>query len=112
MRGTVTPSNPWDVMVDLFFYREPEETKEPEETTTDLPAEMGFAPTVDPMLAAQTPAFFDGAAAGMPAGVPVPTGMGFEAAAGFEPAAPPSMVVPPVDYAGRPMDSSGFGAQY
>ena len=28
MRGTVTASNPWDVMVDLFFYRELEETKE------------------------------------------------------------------------------------
>ena len=28
MRGTVTAANPWDVMVDLFFYREPEEAKE------------------------------------------------------------------------------------
>ena len=28
MRGTVSASSPWDVMVDLFFYREPEETKE------------------------------------------------------------------------------------
>jgi len=25
MRGTISPANPWDVMVDLFFYREPEE---------------------------------------------------------------------------------------
>ena len=23
MRGTVGPANPWDVMVDMFFYREP-----------------------------------------------------------------------------------------
>lgn len=30
MRGTISPSNPWDVMVDLFFYREPEEAKEQE----------------------------------------------------------------------------------
>jgi len=30
MRGTVTPSAQWDVMVDLFFYREPEEAKEEE----------------------------------------------------------------------------------
>ncbi|GMH16053.1 hypothetical protein Nepgr_017894 [Nepenthes gracilis] len=31
MRGTIRPGQKWDVMVDLFFYREPEETKEPEE---------------------------------------------------------------------------------
>ncbi|KAH7623825.1 hypothetical protein Ndes2526B_g01073 [Nannochloris sp. 'desiccata'] len=30
MRGTVSASNPWDVMVDMFFYREPEEAKEAE----------------------------------------------------------------------------------
>lgn len=28
MRGTISPANPWDVMVDLFFYREPETAKE------------------------------------------------------------------------------------
>jgi small subunit ribosomal protein SAe len=31
MRGTIRPGHKWDVMVDLFFYREPEETKEEEE---------------------------------------------------------------------------------
>jgi len=31
MRGTISAAQPWDVMVDLFFYREPEETKEREE---------------------------------------------------------------------------------
>ncbi|KAH9626209.1 hypothetical protein KSS87_000088 [Heliosperma pusillum] len=31
MRGTLRPAQKWDVMVDLFFYREPEEAKEPEE---------------------------------------------------------------------------------
>eukprot|EP00270_Netrium_digitus_P002909 TRINITY_DN132_c0_g1_i5.p1 TRINITY_DN132_c0_g1~~TRINITY_DN132_c0_g1_i5.p1 ORF type:complete len:337 (+),score=110.59 TRINITY_DN132_c0_g1_i5:185-1195(+) len=31
MRGTVTPTQPWDVMVDLFFYREPEDVKDREE---------------------------------------------------------------------------------
>ncbi|KAJ4717718.1 40S ribosomal protein SA [Melia azedarach] len=31
MRGTIRPGHKWDVMVDLFFYREPEETKQAEE---------------------------------------------------------------------------------
>ncbi|KAJ1407045.1 Ribosomal protein S2 [Sesbania bispinosa] len=31
MRGTIRPGLKWDVMVDLFFYREPEETKPQEE---------------------------------------------------------------------------------
>jgi small subunit ribosomal protein SAe len=28
MRGTLAGGQAWDVVVDLFFYREPEETKE------------------------------------------------------------------------------------
>ncbi|KAF8393684.1 hypothetical protein HHK36_021931 [Tetracentron sinense] len=31
MRGTIHPGHKWDVMVDLFFYRDPEEAKELEE---------------------------------------------------------------------------------
>ncbi|KAM0952466.1 putative ribosomal protein S2 [Dioscorea sansibarensis] len=31
MRGTIPQGHKWDVMVDLFFYRDPEETKEQEE---------------------------------------------------------------------------------
>ncbi|KAB1219682.1 40S ribosomal protein SA [Morella rubra] len=31
MRGTIRPGHKWDVMVDLFFYREPEEAKPQEE---------------------------------------------------------------------------------
>jgi len=61
MRGTISPTNPWDVMVDLFFYREPDEVKEIEEDAaavpgaefaiTDVsaqapgPVPAGFAPT-------------------------------------------------------------------
>jgi len=30
MRGTISAANPWDVMVDMFFYREPEDVKEEE----------------------------------------------------------------------------------
>merc|ERR1712157_484547 len=92
MRGTVTAQNPWDVMVDLFFYREPEETKEPE-------AEMGFAAGVDPALMAAPAegAFYDG---GVVQAAAVP---------GFEAAAAPPMQVPG---GFQQMDSSGFGAQY
>jgi small subunit ribosomal protein SAe len=36
MRGVVSASNPWDVIVDLFFYREPEETEKPEEEAADF----------------------------------------------------------------------------
>ncbi|CAM8904006.1 unnamed protein product [Rhodiola kirilowii] len=31
MRGTIVPGSKWDVMVDLFFYREPEEPKKAED---------------------------------------------------------------------------------
>ncbi|KAH6797793.1 40s ribosomal protein SA B [Perilla frutescens var. hirtella] len=31
MRGVIAPGHKWDVMVDLFFYREPEEAKEEQE---------------------------------------------------------------------------------
>ncbi|PWA72554.1 Ribosomal protein S2 [Artemisia annua] len=31
MRGVINQGHKWDIMVDLFFYREPEETKEPED---------------------------------------------------------------------------------
>ena len=49
MRGTISPANPWDVMVDLFFYREPEEAKEdePAEEVT-YPADAGYTPAALP----------------------------------------------------------------
>ncbi|CAI9768765.1 unnamed protein product [Fraxinus pennsylvanica] len=31
MRGVIAPGHKWDIMVDLFFYREPEDAKEQEE---------------------------------------------------------------------------------
>uniref|UniRef100_J3LPL1 Uncharacterized protein n=1 Tax=Oryza brachyantha TaxID=4533 RepID=J3LPL1_ORYBR len=31
MRGTILPGHKWEVMVDLFFYRDPEEAKDQEE---------------------------------------------------------------------------------
>lgn len=38
MRGLILPGQKWDVMVDLFFYREPEESKEQEEEEVAPPA--------------------------------------------------------------------------
>ncbi|KAL3835678.1 hypothetical protein ACJIZ3_010414 [Penstemon smallii] len=41
MRGVIPPGHKWDIMVDLFFYREPEETKEQEEE--EVPALPDYA---------------------------------------------------------------------
>lgn len=44
MRGTISPSNPWEVMVDLFFYREPELAKEVRgPSSPTCPARPGLA---------------------------------------------------------------------
>ncbi|KAI3995392.1 hypothetical protein MKX01_040508 [Papaver californicum] len=37
MRGTILPGHKWDVMVDLFFYREPEEAKDQEVDESGAP---------------------------------------------------------------------------
>ncbi|KXZ51514.1 hypothetical protein GPECTOR_12g477 [Gonium pectorale] len=80
MREQVTPANPWPVMVDLFFYREPEETKEAGEEEAfegegyALPAPVGAAETWGDAAAAAAPAV-DPAAAGY-----APEAAGFEAA--------------------------------
>jgi len=42
LRGTLNRATPWDVMVDLFFYREPEE--QDKEETTERPIDV---PTLD-----------------------------------------------------------------
>mmetsp|Transcript_28906 Transcript_28906/g.35133 ORF Transcript_28906/g.35133 Transcript_28906/m.35133 type:complete len:312 (+) Transcript_28906:127-1062(+) len=43
MRGTINATNPWDVMVDLFFYREPEEAKEQEQGEAVVEGAAEFA---------------------------------------------------------------------
>jgi small subunit ribosomal protein SAe len=53
MRGTISPQNPWNVMVDLFFYREPEETKDAEEGEV---AAIGFVAGADAGFAQAVPA--------------------------------------------------------
>ncbi|CAJ2641549.1 unnamed protein product [Trifolium pratense] len=37
MRGTIRPGHKWDVMVDLFFYRDPEDAKEQEDEDVTAP---------------------------------------------------------------------------
>ncbi|GAB4849994.1 hypothetical protein Ancab_029293 [Ancistrocladus abbreviatus] len=49
MRGTIRLGQKWDVMVDLFFYREPEEAKEEKDEETAPVAEYG---TIDYSAAA------------------------------------------------------------
>merc|ERR1712046_130315 len=59
MRGTISASNPWDVMVDLFFYREPEEAKEAEEEAAAdfaAPENFGGVPAIAPPMAADAAA--------------------------------------------------------
>ncbi|ONK65395.1 uncharacterized protein A4U43_C07F36660 [Asparagus officinalis] len=41
MRGTIAPAHKWEVMVDLFFYREPEEAKEQEEAEAPVAPDYG-----------------------------------------------------------------------
>ncbi|KAJ6761111.1 40S RIBOSOMAL PROTEIN SA [Salix purpurea] len=42
MRGTIRPGHKWDVMVDLFFYREPEEVKPEEEEDAVAPVDYAL----------------------------------------------------------------------
>eukprot|EP00456_Euglypha_rotunda_P047673 TRINITY_DN380_c2_g1_i18.p1 TRINITY_DN380_c2_g1~~TRINITY_DN380_c2_g1_i18.p1 ORF type:complete len:285 (-),score=46.78 TRINITY_DN380_c2_g1_i18:85-831(-) len=48
MRGTITRAQPWDTMVDLFMYREPEETEKKEDEERVIPhEETTYAQTHD-----------------------------------------------------------------
>jgi small subunit ribosomal protein SAe len=88
MRGTVSAANPWDVMVDMFFYREPEEAKEEgeAEAAPEYDAAAGFAAA--PLPGGEEAAGFD--AYGYNAAGGFETAAGFEAATGFEAAAAPA----------------------
>lgn len=41
LRGTISREQPWDVMVDLFFYRDPEENEKPAEEETAIVGKEG-----------------------------------------------------------------------
>ncbi|CAN6321217.1 unnamed protein product [Urochloa humidicola] len=96
MRGTILPGHKWEVMVDLFFYRDPEEAKEQEEEAAAAP---DFAAITDYQAADQwgggdqwtsdvaPPAAVGGTGAEWGAApAPVPTGEGWDPAGAPPPA--------------------------
>ncbi|KAG9457623.1 hypothetical protein H6P81_002131 [Aristolochia fimbriata] len=84
MRGTILPGHKWEVMVDLFFYRDPEEAKEQEEGEAP--------PAIDYGVPDYTPA---AALGGQTTDVPWPT-TDMTATATIAPIAPPEWTAPPV----------------
>ncbi|RLN35437.1 40S ribosomal protein SA-like [Panicum miliaceum] len=86
MRGTILPGHKWDVMVDLFFYRDPEETKEEEEEALVAPDYGAVAEYAAPGTDNWGGDWGAGDAAAPPAGTPAPTGADWTAA----PAPPPA----------------------
>jgi small subunit ribosomal protein SAe len=122
MRGTVSAAQPWDVMVDLFFYREPEEAKADEEAAAlaaaggdaalageaaggdadfaaaSLPAPSG---AVEQWGDAPAPGYEAGGAGGFEAAGYDAAGAG--AAGGFQQAAAPVY---------QPVASQAFGEQF
>lgn len=100
MREAVSPSNPWNVMVDLFFYREPEEAKEGgEDDAFNEPDGYALPP---PVGATETWAEPAAEVAGAGGFAPEAAAGGFEAAAGFEaaPAVPAVSYAPPEAFGG------------
>jgi len=63
MRGTISRSSAWDVPVDLFFYRDPEEIEKIEEAAGEAPAAAFAAPAAEFEAPAAADSWESGAAA-------------------------------------------------
>ncbi|XP_040381767.1 40S ribosomal protein Sa-2-like [Oryza brachyantha] len=75
MRGTILPGHKWDIMVDLFFYRDPEEAKEQEEEEGALVApDYGAVAEYAAPVADTWGGEWGGDAAAQPAAVPAQAG--------------------------------------
>ncbi|XP_019198757.1 PREDICTED: 40S ribosomal protein SA-like [Ipomoea nil] len=94
MRGAVAPGHKWDIMVDLFFYREPEEAKEKEEE--EMPAIAEYTDYATTTLGTEWSAanIPDSHWSGDAAPVPVVTGETAAVDGGWDAAAPPDIPVP------------------
>ncbi|KAL0741208.1 hypothetical protein Bca4012_082721 [Brassica carinata] len=104
MRGTIRPAQKWDVMVDLFFYREPEEAKQSEDEEAAPLADFGlpapeYGATGGEWTTAQIPdASWTGDAqqpiSAAPAAASWNDGSAAPAADGWDTAVPPPAAVP------------------
>jgi small subunit ribosomal protein SAe len=106
MRGTISPANPWDVMVDLFFYRDPEELEdkpaEPEAAVVEAAPGYDASGFAAPVAAGAAEPWDEQAAApiGGFGGAPVAGQWNDAPAAGGW------------DAAAAPVDASGFGSGF
>eukprot|EP00752_Nemacystus_decipiens_P008291 g7412.t1 len=129
MRGTIDRTVAWDVPVDLFFYREPEELEKAEEAQAPFQEPAAAAASgwgADPMAGGAAPTPMEGFAAVDPAAAPVPVeyqappqaaavGGGWDAAPA-EQGMPVEQVQPvaeamPVDAGVPPAAAGGWDAQ-
>ena len=96
MRGTILPGHKWNVMVDMFFYREPEEPKKEEDGETgaqDYPLTTDYAGGALDWGSAQTEGQWN---PDMPAPGPVVSGDGGWDAAPVVPGAAVDVIPPTV----------------
>ncbi|KAF3451101.1 hypothetical protein FNV43_RR07190 [Rhamnella rubrinervis] len=106
MRGTIPAGHQWDVMVDLFFYREPEEAKQQDEEDVIVALDYGITdysvPTIGGLPGDQWPSqITDGAIPAVPS-VNWTGEAGPLAAEGWDSAIPPPQIAAAGNGGGAP----------